>query len=273
MPRKLQRRFNFTDRERIPQHAVAFSVEQFDGEPVVARLDRLNLPEDHSHDQAEWLASDIVIEAWRMSTSSYIRREVGSVKEMLARTSPFAELRLDGFDGPDGISFRLKVVGKDNRRLLAEADKVTSDGDLPPSDRSELIVVRAEDLGELPWIIDWAEEDAGGPVVLVNRDLADHANYLTHDSALAGAIVPQVFREVLFRLCLQDNLQQTGWGKKWLEHVRRFHEEPPPDQDAPGEFLGAVDAWVRDATVSFANEHKLTSKTNERFAAGAGGLS
>lgn len=267
MQRKVQRRFNFTDRVRIPQHAVAFAVDQADGGPVIARLDRLELPEDHPHDQAAWLAADVVIEAWRLSTASYCRQEVGSVKDLQAKSAPLVELSLDGFDGPAGISFRLKVVDKDDRRLLAEADKVTSDGDAPPGDRSELIVVRPEELGELPWAIDWAEEDAGGPVVLVNRAMLDHENYLTHDPALAGAIVPQVFREVLFRLCLRDDLQQTPWGKKWLEHVRRFYPEPPPSIDASSGQFGPADNWVRDAAVAFAAEHKLTTKTNERLVA------
>jgi hypothetical protein len=267
MLRKVQRRFNFTDRVRIAQHAVAIAVDQAEDGPVTARLNRLDFPPEHPHDQGEWLAADVVVEAWRLSTASYFRREVGSVKDLIGKPLPLVELALDGFDGPAGISFRLKIVGKSDRRLLGEADKVTSDGDAPPGDRSELIVVRAEELGELPWIIDWAEEDAGGPVVLVNRDMADHANYLTHDPALAGAIVPQVFREVLFRLCLRDDLQQTAWGKKWLEHVRRFHPEPLPDEDAPGGIYGAADTWVREATVAFAAEHKLTQKTNERLAA------
>lgn len=269
MPRKVHRRFNFTDRVRLPQHAVAFAVDQAEEGPVTARLNRLELPEDHPHEQTEWLAADVVIEAWRMSTASYVRRKVGSVKELLGKPSPLAELTLEGFDGPAGISFRLKVVSKSDRRLLAEADKVMSDGDAPSADRTELIVVRAEELGELPWLIDWAEEDAGGPVVLVNRDIADHANYLTHDPALAGAIVPQVFREVLFRLCLRDDLQQTLWGKKWLEHVRRFYGEPLPDQDTPDGLYGAADTWVREAAAAFANEHKLTTKTNVRLAAAA----
>ncbi len=269
MPYKVQRRFNFTDRVRIPKHAVSFAVEQADDGPVTARLDRLDFPEEHPHDQAEWLAADVVVEAWRLSTASYFRRAVGSIKDLIGKPSPLVEFALDDFDGPAGISFRLKIVGKSDRRLLGEADKVTSEGDAPPGDRSELIVVRAEELGELPWIIDWAEEDAGGPVVLVNQDIADHPNYLTHDPALAGAIVPQVFREVLFRLCLRDDLRQTAWGKKWLEHVRRFHAEPLPNDGESGDIYAAADTWVREAAVAFAAEHKLTQKTNERLAAEA----
>lgn len=268
MPRKVQRRFNFTDRVRIPHHAVAFAVDQSEEGPTTAKLTRLELPDDQPHDHGDWLAADVVVEAWRLSTASYFRREVGSVKDLMAKSAPLAELVLDGFDGAAGISFRLKVVGKTDRRLLAEADKITSEGDAPPGDRSELIVVRAEELGELPWMIDWSEEDGAGPVVLVNRDMVDNANYLTHDPALAGAIVPQVFREVLFRLCLRDDLQLTSWGKKWIEHVGRFHSEPIPDIDPTGAQFGAADTWVREAAVAFAARHALTTKTNERLTAG-----
>lgn len=229
MPRKLQRRFNFTDRVRIPQHALAFAIEATESGGVTAQLVRLDLPDDHPHDPAVWAAADVVIEAWRLSTASYSRREIGSVKDILAKTGILFEEALEGFDGAAGISFRLKIVDKADRRLLAEADKITSEGDAPPADRAELIVVRPEDLGELPWAIDWSEEDSSGPVVLVNNHMIDHANYLTHDPALAGAIVPQVFREILFRLCVRADLQHTPWGKKWLEHVGRFHVDPLPD--------------------------------------------
>ncbi|MCW4460825.1 hypothetical protein OK349_03840 [Sphingomonas sp. BT-65] len=269
MPRKVQRRFNFTDRVRIPQHALTFAVEEAESGGAVAQLTRLELPDEHPHDQAIWLAADVVIEAWRMSTSSYFRKVVGSVKDLTGKAAPLFEAPLDGFEGAAGISFRLKIVDKDDRRLLAEADKITSDGDAPPADRAELIVVRPEDLGELPWMIDWSEEDAAGPVVLVNREMVDHANYLTHDPALAGAIVPQVFREVLFRLCLRDDLQQAAWGKKWIEHVSRFHDEPIPQLEHGPSQLGLADKWVREAAVAFAARYKLTEKTNERLMAAA----
>ncbi|MBA3677565.1 MAG: hypothetical protein H0W74_09210 [Sphingosinicella sp.] len=269
MSRKVQRRFNFTNRVRIPQSAVAFAVEEDGSGAVVARLLRLELPEDHPHDEAAWLAADVVMEAWRMSTASYFRKPVGSVKDLKAKATPLVEEALEGFDGAAGITFRLKLVDKADRRLLAEADKVGSDGDVPPADRSELIVVRPEDLGDLPWMIDWSEEDGSGPVVLVNRDMVDHANYLTHDAALAGAIVPQVFREVLFRLCLRDDLQHSPWGKKWIEHVSRFHGEPIPQLGGDIGQLNLADTWVRDAAVSFAAQHKLKDKTNDRLMAAA----
>jgi hypothetical protein len=268
MPRKLQRRFNFTDRVRIPQHALAFAVEPAVGTGVIARLLRLEVPGDHPHDPAVWAAADVVVEAWRLSTASYCRREIGSVKDIVAKTGVLFEETLDGFDGPAGISFRLKIVDKVDRRLLAEADKITSEGDAPPADRADLIVVRPEDLGELPWMIDWSEEESG-PVVLVNNHMVDHANYLTHDPALAGAIVPQVFREILFRLCVRPDLHHAPWGKKWLEHVGRFYAEPLPDADDGGGQWALADTWVREATVAFAAKYQLTQKSNERFAAAA----
>lgn len=260
---RIQRRFNFTGRIDFDATDVSLRTSTNEQGVAIAHLDHLQLPLRGGHDESEWTNADVVLEAVRMATSSYRRNPIGTVADVVVGNFS-RDIVLDEFEGAGDILFRLKVVARDDKRLLAAADRIHASGELPPPERDELIVVRVDDLGELPWRVDWTEPELVGPIVKVNKNLHDAETYLKRDALSIGAIIPQIFREVLYRICAEPHLRDTEWCKRWIGVIRRIHDEPVPSiEDLREDGISIADQWVSDVLSQFAVDHQMTTRTNE----------
>ena len=104
---------------------------------------------------------------------------------------------LPEFDSPEGITFRVKVVGvsgDSDGKLLAAADglKATMDGE--PDDRQSLLPVRPADIGQLLWRLDF--DDTGFPSLLINKFVPSGWSEFARQPYFRALVFPEVIRQV-----------------------------------------------------------------------------
>ena len=204
------------------------------------------------------------MEVWRSRSANWDRIRLGTVGDLVKTLrSPITHI-LSEFEGADDIAYRVKVVATDTMQLLAEADKVRPSNETDkPGAVDELIQVRKEPtLGEQPWKLHWSEDD--GPIVLVSNTLSDCETFFTRDAAFVAALMPQIMRDVLFRLALDKDLREQEWSKKWFEFASKFDGTEPPDPDI-GDSVDwqTAQKWADDVVQAFCNEHEFVSEANK----------
>lgn len=245
-------RFNYTNRIKINQNDVAIRSFHPVGNKPAARLDKLVLPESGSeiHGEAAWLTATVIFEAWRLRTNSHFKGEIGTVAELAKRNPPIFEARLEDFEDPNGIAYRVKVVSAD-KKLLAQADRLSSLDDM--SGRGELIQVYPEDIGQEVWRIDWSDSDSG-PKVLINKNLPDPAGFLTNDPLISAVILPSIVREVLYGIAHnQSEYSEQDWYAQWLGFIVLYADRPlSPDMEND-----EINEWVTTAVSAFSAAHKF----------------
>jgi len=254
-------RFNYTNRISIDKSAV--TVRTFlppHGGPIL-RIDKLTLPENGTevHGEATWGAAVVVLEAWRIRTNSFYRREIGSVADIQKRPPPVFEDRLEEFEDEHQITFRLKVVSGD-KILLAQADRLRSAEEIA-SGKAELIQVFPADIGEEVWRVDWNDIDSG-PKVLVNKKLPNPGDFLISDPTVTALVLPSIIRDILYEIARgYTDYSQMEWCREWLDFVVRFYDRPVEENMDSN----AVHAWVSDAVAAFSNAHKLCTGVAASF--------
>lgn len=255
MSRSVTHRFNYTRRAEILQKHVEIDLRA-DGDKVLMTLMRLSLEKPSAHADADWRAAKVTLEAWRTDSATYQRFDVGSVAQVVARTPPFTA-ELTEFADEHNITFRIKVVGLVGKRILAEADRILANQD--ERRRDELIQVFPKDLGELPWTVDWSDEDEG-PKVFVNVNIERNRDLLVRDAVVRGLFLPSVLREVLWRAATDAGRRESTWAKRWLEMGVRLTGQELPEADSD-----TLDDWIAGVLARFAESHRLSSEIEEHF--------
>ena len=244
------RRINYTKRVKIKSESVDISVRAVSGAAPVAtatvRLEEYKLPPD----------AEVVVEAYRKA--SYARERMGTVAAMPDRF----EFALREFDSPEGVRFRLKVVGKredagkDAPLLLGIADRISpNEGDDQDLDYDKLLrLVPAELNGEV-WRIDLED----GPVVQIERAYWDERSFVRTGWFFA-MVIPTVLREAL-RAALADNyrdIEDEDWRSRWL----RFALTIPGERELPAAG-NDIEEWIDSRVEAFCRQQKM----RERFEA------
>lgn len=241
------RRFNYTGRVRLRSSDLRFRLHQYVSEILSfdADLDfsAYTLPGD----------AEIYVEAYRQTER--MRFPWGSVSLLL----PPDDRDLSLFSSPEGIAFRVKIVGRGGKAGLLVADR---DGIRPRSGESEddveplLPVKQDPDLGHLPYRVDFTDR----PVLCINSSAGDW-RAVPVDSQFASLVLPAVLREVLFRIILVDKIVEKddeSWQSKWLRFTCSLPMvgEPPVNAEDSEDVFD----WVDNAVGSFARQNKLLSK-------------
>jgi hypothetical protein len=244
---RISRKFNYTQRVRIPASKVHVEVER--GEDGLHRgiVKKLDLSDRGRHTPEAWRAASVVVEARRISTGSYHRQNLGTVVDVEKTIAP---IELPEFPDETEITFRFKVVDG-AKKLLGEVDGIRV-GERTPSDREPLIFLIPTDLKEELWKIDF--DDPSGPRVLVNRRLPNSTALLTRDPLVRGLILPQIVRQVLGAAATTEQ-QSDQWVANWMALAERLGHADPPNVEDPDEVL----EWVDKVVESFTDNLRLAT--------------
>lgn len=261
---RLLKRLNFTDRCDISPGHIHIDVDRAESGQCRAVVRRLDLSDRGNHSEETWKRAKVFLEARRLTTGSFHRRELGHVGDFLGGDNLPMIVPLEEFPDEDNITFRVKVI--DGRSvLLADRDHVKP-GKQDDAERESPITLVPEDLDEELWKIDWSEGE--GPRVLVNRNLRNCAGLLTQDPIVRGLVLPQIVRGVLLGIRRSEQ-ESEKWVQQWLLFARQLGYDNPPDleDDDGGE---AFAEWVDKVVRSFAKTNRFASKAEEFSEKGVG---
>ena len=243
-------RLNFTGRKKIRREAIKFRIEEngsllFNAETI--ELGSLSLPSD----------AQIVIEAQRQTR--FMRLSGGTVgNPKLPKSSPLSE-----FDGPEGLRFRVKVVGaskEDDGKILAAADGVTATTKGDNSGRTSLLPIRPVELGQLLWRLEIIES----PLLLVNKNVDDW-HQLARQPYFQALVFPEVIRQIAIWLIhnLNNALDNPdSAAAKWLMFFKESGSEAPEvaaDLSTEG-VAELAEEWADDVAEKFGRKHKFLDK-------------
>ena len=247
----MQRTFNYTDRVRLRQQDVRFSLKpegrgwSFD---AVFEFDGYELPGE----------SLVFVEAYRQTT--WMRWPWGTVGAL----QPPVGRALAEFDSPDDVLFRVRVtspgtLGEPHGLLLAEADRVRlrAPEDLNDPRTPLLPVVPSHDLGDLLWRIDFEDH----PRLLINANAGDYKQ-IGLEPGFVAVVYPAALREVLERILRREQHRDFDDPEHPLSRWLRFAVEVLGVGEPPLESEGedADDEWIASAVAAFARKHGLLEK-------------
>ena len=260
----MQRRFNYTDRVRLLQADVRFSLQQADGKwSFDASLDLADydLPPD----------SLIFVEAYRQTV--WMRFEWGTVGAL----QPPANRTLAEFDSPEDILFRVRVTSpgtpdEPHGLLLAEADRVRLRGpEETEENRDTIFPVVPTELGDELWKVSFDNER---PRLLVNLQAAGNYKQFTLHPAFVTLVYPAAMREVLWHIVFveghRDYDDPMSDYSRWIRFAVEVlgAGEPPKKLDETDD-ADEVAGWVAGAVAAFSRKHRLL-ETFEAFLAKEG---
>lgn len=244
------RRLNWTGRQRIERDRVAISIQRSgDRTRFIAELALagLNLPP----------VARVVIEAYRQT--DWMRFDFGTAGLVVAPVDTW----LTEFNSPDGVLFRVKVLGVADTegRILAEADQLRA---LDPVDeltgREALLPTRGEPLGDKVWELA-IDDGAQPPELLVNNQFPDWRG-IARSPHFLWLVYPDLLRQVLTEVLrgdIPDPEDTQNWRSRWL----RFGTLLPGVSAPPEEGAGAIERnqWIEAAVQAFCRANRL----RERF--------
>jgi hypothetical protein len=234
-------RLNYTGRRRVTRDKVRLRLSESDSR-LLLNVDRLDLDGLAMPADAE-----VIVEAYRQTARQRIN--CGTTGALAVPTS----VSLTQFDVPDGLLFRVKVVGVGDAdgKLLAAGDRIPATADNGEGGQISLLPFRpSSDLGQRLWRLDTDDD----PVLLINAEVGDWKGF-----ALQPLFQALVFPELVRQLALWvlDNKDDAEEGESAVAIWRRFLADLgwDPVTNPPGE--GEQKQWADDVTAAFTRKHKF----------------
>ena len=232
------RRLNYTGCQRIRRSDIVVCVDE--RTPPTFTL-------AHSLDGYEFPGNArVVVEAQAHWT--LMRFECGTLES----PSSGDPLALGDFDSPDGIRFRLKVIGTghDAGLILGEADGIRPLDSEGREDARSFLAVQPADLGHVPWRLSLV---GAVPLLQINDKISDWRSFMRRPEVRA-LLLSELYRQLLREAQRNppDAEASDAWQFAALDMVPAAAgpRPSPVDEDA-------VEAWVDDAVRLFAGRHKL----------------
>lgn len=248
------RRFCYTGRKRIPRERIHLVLHPHGGDCATfdckVDLHGMDLPGE----------AGIVVEAYDRTGQQYGRFSLGTIANGAAPTG----FRLDGFENPESVTFRVKVIGSPGRRgipLLASADRLVPRSADPETEAKDgLLPVRLMDLGQELWTLDVEGER---PVLYLNNKVPDVKQTLGRSSLFKALVYPEVLRKILNAIFdaseRKPHESEELWHQDWLQFASALEPLPPADvsgEVAPDEWSD----WCEEAAKQLAQKHRLMDK-------------
>lgn len=239
-------RLNYTGRQRITRDKVRLRIKELSGK-ILLDVERLELNGLHLPDNAK-----VIVEAYRQTA----RRRVpcGTVGALCLPTS----VALAEFDVPDGLLFRLKVVGTGDAdgKLLAAGDRIPAVTDNDGGARKPILPFRpSSDLGQQLWRLETEDE----PMVLINVGVGDWKGF-ARQPRFQMLVFPELVRQVA-RWVL-DNMDEAeerdGAAAIWRRFLADLGKDPVADPPEEGEEA----QWADDVAAAFARKYKFLDRMN-----------
>ena len=240
------RRFNYTDRRRIKREDVSIATQVGPGLGFDADLSLLTT---YGFDPR----CRVFVEAYRQTVwERFNFGLVGAIEAPRDRS-------LARFGSLDGIQFRAKVTDPNNsHRLVAEADGIPLrelDGSTVPT-QSLLRIIP----GSMEAEVFRLSYDAQGPLLEISR-IAGEKTEVAKDPAFAALVYPAIFKEILIRIILVEEHDDTEnanlWQSQWLKFATGLANVPTlPALDQEDD----VEDWIRDAVSALAKSTEAMAK-------------
>ncbi len=237
-------RANFTKRQRISRSSAHITLYEMKGKPTTfdadLRLGTYKIP----------ASSLVFVEAYRQTL--WMRFNFGTVGTIVVPE----DRQLTQFDSIEAILFRVKVTSAEQPHgiLLAECDRIPFSRPQQKEDkRISLLSVKPEELGDQVFRLDFTDE----PLLLINSEVGDWQAFSCSPAFISLAL-PTLFREILKKILLidehDDTEDESDWRSRWL----RFATQLPGSGDQPerGD-RDHINQWIEDVISSFCRKHKL----------------
>jgi hypothetical protein len=198
----------------------------------------------------------VFVEAYRQT--SWMRFDFGTAGAVMAPK----DCSLTEFDSQEDILFRVKVTqANDTHVLLAEADRIPLiRPEVIEDKRISLLPVKPHPLGDEIYRVDFSDDR---PRLLINCAAGDW-RAIAKSPAFASLVYPPVFREVITRILMVDEYDDssdfTNWRSLWL----KLAESLPSVQDCPksADKDERMD-WIDSAVQAFATKIKNLTRFAE----------
>jgi len=245
------RKFNYTGRKKIKRSNIHVDIMR-DGNGrryfnTGIQLDDMELPAN----------AHVYVEAYHRS--GYQRFDFGKVG---ARKIP-TKRNLRNISDAAVPLFRVKVVDKraSAGRILASVDKVRPENiDEIPAGSQSLLFVEYDDLGNKIWQLDL---EGDWPVLKLNQHVEEISLVASSDSRFLSLVYPEVFRQILRRIVLEDQHTDPDcdddWPSLWLKLACFLpNVNMPPQVSKPDQ-----QAWIEKAVESFCANFNMLEKFNQ----------
>lgn len=220
----MKRTFNYTERKSIAPKDVRIFLKNAGDKRRAQHAEfdaELNISEYKLHPN-----SKVVIEAYRQN--SWMSFDWGTVGNLTPQSDRF----LRAFESPEDILFRVKVISATRSGLLeAEADTISpSDAEDEDSDRSPLLPVMPQDLGDEIWRLDFSDNRTR---LLIHSAIGDIRSKVLSPE-FRSLVYPVVIRIILEKALLhKDNtgdLPSAGepnqWDMRWVRFCSALPGSP-----------------------------------------------
>ena len=241
----MRRRFNYTDRSRIPQERISInlnrdvnSIKSFNAE---IDLNDMNLPD----------GAKVYVEAYHKTEVS--RYDFGLVRNIIpANNTDLANLAYS-----ENMKFRILVVDEASEHglILAHADRIKPTSD---TDKKPILPVDFKNIGQQIWKVDFSG-DEGSPALVINSNIPNIENIARSDPQFIMYVYPAVIRQVLTHMSFVDGVESSydppiEWHKDWLDFSKKIipGDNPPkilhPKKDnfEPEEVKNWIDRIVEE---------------------------
>jgi hypothetical protein len=232
------RKLNFTERARMPRSNVRVTLRR-DGDGTLVFDPRLSFD-----GVAVPPSTRVFVEAYYRT--SFMRFDCGSVENF----APPDDRRLTDIESTSLVRFRVKLVDRNEHRVVAVADDIVVSEEKPEiAGRMPLLPVNFSDsLGEQAWRIAF---EPAGPVLELNNRIDNIKELAKSDATFFALVYPAAVRQVLTQILLVESHsahdEGDEWWNYWLRWAARFNSPPPDDaDDAP--------IWIEEVVDAFCNQ-------------------
>lgn len=244
----MKQRINHTGRKRIRREWIYINFNRHKGSLVSFNLSRLDLPAQLNLPPD----AEIFVEAGYRTELKRFR--FGTV----ASFSPPPSTDLTDMAHPENLRFRILVVNKINKKILALADRIAPE---EPSQQKSILPVEFRDLDNRIWTIVY-EGDEGGPILCINSKIPDIQNIALRDSRFFMQVYPCVIREILAYMVFVEGVDSVpdpsvDWHRDWLEFTKLMGIQPPPilKPDDNRFDKDGVLGWIDNVVEAFCNKY------------------
>jgi hypothetical protein len=227
-------------RDKVSLHLVE------SGGKLLLNVERLELGGLQLPDNAE-----VIVEAYRQTARH--RVPCGTVGAPLLPTS----VPLTEFDVPDGLLFRVKVVGVGDAdgKLLAAGDRIRAATDNEEGGRTPILpFIPSQDLDQRLWQL---ETNDDYPVLLVNANIGDWKGFVS-EPYFRALVFPELVRQLALWVLSNKDDAEEGEGPVaiWRRFLADLGKDPAVDQPDEDD----QDQWANDVAAAFARKHKFLNK-------------
>jgi hypothetical protein len=249
----MKKRINFTGRRKLASEHIEIRVQKPEGQKYPMFTASIAPASMDGLDKN----ARVYIEPYVVSSSMRFDFDTVSQPKIPAETL------LSELDREESFLFRVKVVDESGQvgKILADASGIQpKDADDDGINRKSLFPVQWLDLGERIWRVDLNPHT--GPVLQVTTKVPELPTKLKNDPLLQGVIYPQAFREVLWFIIREEEIDDDlPWVQNWREFIRKLtsvnlDEETPEDDEDREDF-------VEDAVKAFSGQHNFASRAKQ----------